>query len=80
MEWSYRVLNLVIRGLPSIPLQVMKGIIMPISFKPYYNRNAFNTLVMSGDLKAIKTKSFKPNSTGFLKCSNWSYKQINQVY
>ena len=40
--------------------------------KPYSNWTAFNTV--KADMKFHKSESFKPYSTGFLKCSNWSHK------
>ena len=52
----------------------LKKIHLILFLKPYYNWNAFNTwqekyVIIQGD-----TRSFKPYSTGLLKCSNWSHK------
>ena len=48
------VLNLIIRGIPSIQLKE--------------------------ETRSVIMSCFKPYSTRLLKCSNWSHKQINQVY
>ena len=38
------VLNLIITGMPSIhTFKILDSIIIDVSFKPYYNWNAFNT-------------------------------------
>ena len=66
------VLNLIITGMPSILVILTSPKIMHLCFKPYYKWNTFNTI---GTLTVLEMLlSFKPNSTGFLKCSNWSHK------
>ena len=39
------VLNLIINGIPSIPVQEAREKIIEASFKPYYKWNTFNTII-----------------------------------
>ena len=39
----YRVLNLIITGIPSIQRKAIAKLYWILSFKPYYNWNTFNT-------------------------------------
>ena len=40
----FGVLNLIITGIPSIPVVKRSLILASIRFKPYYNWNTFNTI------------------------------------
>ena len=40
-----KVLNLIINGIPSIPVQEAREKIIEASFKPYYKWNTFNTII-----------------------------------
>ena len=44
------VLNLIINGIPSIPMKVLMSMLnQQICFKPYYKWNTFNTKNFSGN-------------------------------
>ena len=51
---SVGVLNLIITGMPSILLITYLKWLSKLSFKPYYNWNAFNTEGCASDNKVIK--------------------------
>ena len=38
------VLNLIITGIPSIPMEETRRMMEVLGFKPYYNWNTFNTI------------------------------------
>ena len=56
----FEVLNLIITGMPSILMIAIIGMTMKdyLSFKPYYNWNAFNTLDFSRVLNSWLFSSF----------------------